>query len=77
MADVTDATDFLLRNPGVNGHDLALDAGIIITRRESLSAGLDSPAPIAVETAPRAEKAPGSVNGRRSLSHGAQRRSSA
>jgi hypothetical protein len=31
MADVTDATDFLLRNPGVNGHDLALDAGIIIT----------------------------------------------
>jgi len=29
------------------------------------------------ETAPRAEKAPGSVNGRRSLSHGAQRRSSA
>ena len=27
------------------------------------------------ETAPRAEKAPGSVNGRRSLSHGAQRRS--
>jgi hypothetical protein len=29
------------------------------------------------ETAPRAEKAPGSANGRRSLSHGAQRRSSA
>jgi hypothetical protein len=29
------------------------------------------------ETAPRAEKAPGSVNGRRSLSRGAQRRSSA
>jgi hypothetical protein len=39
MADVTDATDFLLRNLGVNDHDLALDARIIITRRESLSAG--------------------------------------
>jgi hypothetical protein len=47
MADVTDATDFLLRNPGVNplcnDHDLALDAGIIITRRESLSAGARQP----------------------------------
>jgi NAD(P)-dependent dehydrogenase (short-subunit alcohol dehydrogenase family) len=31
MADVADATEFLLRNPGVNGHDLALDAGMIIT----------------------------------------------
>lgn len=30
-ADVADATEFLLRNPGVNGHDLALDAGMIIT----------------------------------------------
>ena len=28
MADVADATEFLLRNPGVSGHDLALDAGI-------------------------------------------------
>jgi hypothetical protein len=43
MADVTDATDFLLRNSGVNGHDLALDAGIIITRRESLSAEARQP----------------------------------
>jgi len=25
MADVADATEFLLRNPGVNGHDLALE----------------------------------------------------
>ena len=31
MADVADATEFLLRNPGVNGHDLALDGGMIIT----------------------------------------------
>lgn len=31
MADVADATDFLLRNPAVNGHDLALDGGVIIT----------------------------------------------
>jgi len=31
MADVAGATEFLPRNPGVNGHDLALDAGMIIT----------------------------------------------
>jgi NAD(P)-dependent dehydrogenase (short-subunit alcohol dehydrogenase family) len=31
MADVADATVFLLRNPGVNAHDLILDAGMIIT----------------------------------------------
>jgi NAD(P)-dependent dehydrogenase (short-subunit alcohol dehydrogenase family) len=30
MADVADATEFLLRNPGVNGHDLNLDGGMII-----------------------------------------------
>src|ERR1700693_4483826 len=32
-----------LLSPGVNDHDLALDAGIIITRRESLSAGARQP----------------------------------
>ena len=31
MADVADATEFLLRNPGVNGHDLNLDGGMIIS----------------------------------------------
>src|ERR1022692_4080636 len=31
VADVADATEFLLRNPGVHGHHLALDAGMIIT----------------------------------------------
>jgi NAD(P)-dependent dehydrogenase (short-subunit alcohol dehydrogenase family) len=31
MADVADATVFLLRNRGVNAHDLILDAGMIIT----------------------------------------------
>ena len=31
MADVADATVFLLRNPGVNAHDLILDGGMSIT----------------------------------------------
>jgi NAD(P)-dependent dehydrogenase (short-subunit alcohol dehydrogenase family) len=31
MADVADATEFLLRNPGINAHDLALDGGMIVS----------------------------------------------
>ncbi|WP_194893671.1 SDR family oxidoreductase [Catenulispora pinisilvae] len=31
MAEVVDATDFLLRNTGINAHDLVLDGGLLAT----------------------------------------------
>jgi NAD(P)-dependent dehydrogenase (short-subunit alcohol dehydrogenase family) len=31
MADVADATEFLLRNAGVNAHDLVVDGGVLVT----------------------------------------------
>ncbi|MFC8043015.1 SDR family NAD(P)-dependent oxidoreductase [Nocardia sp. NPDC057353] len=31
MAEVVDATDFLLRNTGMNGHDLHIDGGLLLT----------------------------------------------
>ncbi|MEU4406451.1 SDR family oxidoreductase [Streptosporangium sp. NPDC023963] len=31
MAEVADATDFLLRNTGINAHDLYLDGGLLVT----------------------------------------------
>jgi NAD(P)-dependent dehydrogenase (short-subunit alcohol dehydrogenase family) len=31
MAEVADATDFLLRNTGVNAHDLVVDGGLLVT----------------------------------------------
>ena len=31
MAEIVDATDFLLRNTGMNGHDLHVDGGLLLT----------------------------------------------
>jgi len=31
MDEVADATEFLLRNTGINGHDLAVDGGVLLT----------------------------------------------
>jgi NAD(P)-dependent dehydrogenase (short-subunit alcohol dehydrogenase family) len=31
MAEIVDATDFLLRNAGMNGHDLYVDGGLLVT----------------------------------------------
>lgn len=31
MAEVADATDFLLRNTGINAHDLCIDGGLLVT----------------------------------------------
>lgn len=31
MAEIVDATDFLLRNTGMNGHDLYVDGGLLVT----------------------------------------------
>ena len=31
MAEVADATEFLLRNSGVNAHDLFVDGGLLVT----------------------------------------------
>jgi len=31
MAEIADATDFLLANAGVNAHDLAVDGGVLVT----------------------------------------------
>jgi hypothetical protein len=31
MAEIADATEFLLRNGGVNAHDLHMDGGLLVT----------------------------------------------